>query len=347
MEFDKVHAEPAIDLRDIPYFRVENFPHSNVRPWLDRPDSLDRIEHLLRDGVITEKQASYCRQWVKDGYVVVERMFADAELDRAWAAYESAIAAGALVPQQDYGLAATGKPGRMLNPHFKLVEFEHMLKMPLALELVSLLLGADALPFQTIAGHMGSQQKAHSDSIHMTTYPQGFLVANWIAFEDIAEDSGPLEFYPGSHRLAYVYSQDCGISLDEGRAGYAAYHAKYESTVQTLIDRHDLQLKHFLARKGDALFWHANLLHGGSPIKNPGSSRRALVCHYFADGCVCYHDYTGTPSHLVVLPKEPMLTRAQFDSSSYLELNPDVAAAGADPWQHYVLHGYSEGRRVK
>ncbi len=36
-------------------------------------------------------------------------------------------------------------------------------------------------PLQTIAAHKGSQQGVHSDSIHMTTYPLGYLSAAWIA----------------------------------------------------------------------------------------------------------------------------------------------------------------------
>jgi len=33
-------------------------------------------------------------------------------------------------------------------------------------------------------------------------------------------------------------------------------------------------------------FWRANLVHGGSPRNDPNLSRRALVCHYFAEGVV-------------------------------------------------------------
>ncbi|MEB3831013.1 hypothetical protein [Phormidium sp. CCY1219] len=33
-----------------------------------------------------------------------------------------------------------------------------------------------------------------------------------------------------------------------------------------------------------------------------------------------------------------------FNTSDYLTRNPDVAAAGADPWQHFVRYGASEGR---
>jgi len=46
-------------------------------------------------------------------------------------------------------------------------------------------------------------------------------------------------------------------------------------------------------------------------------------------------------------PKTPMLTRAQFDPVAYLAVNPDVAAAGVDPYRHYKEFGYFEGRRMK
>jgi Phytanoyl-CoA dioxygenase (PhyH) len=344
MTFNKVSASPAVDLNDIGTFRAEYFPESSVRPWLDEPNYAERIDGLLRQRTIDEQQAELCRLWAKKGYVVIERMFGDCEIDAAWKAYEHAIADSVVSPQPDYGQGMKGKIGRVLNPHFKVPAFNALLHAKAAVELVSLLLGVKALPFQTIAGHVGSQQQAHSDSIHMTTYPKGYLVANWIAFEDIAGDSGPLELYPGSHRLDYLLSKECGIALDEGKAGYAAYHAKYEPAVQNLIREHDLKAEYFLAKKGDVLFWHANLLHGGSPIRNPDSSRCALVCHYFAEGCVCYHDYTGTPSYLT---KFPMMPRDRFDPQRYLDLNPDVAAAGVDPYEHYVRHGHAEGRRVK
>lgn len=344
MNLHPMRPIPEVNLRGIPAFRTEHFPASHILPWLDQPDWQNRIAALRRDGEISEEQAVLCRFWAEHGYVVIEHMFDADELDSAWESYELAIASGRVVPQQDYGQSPGDRFGRVLNPHLQLPGIDALLKNVRAKEIVSLLLGATALPFQTIAGHVGSQQKAHSDSIHMTTYPQGFLVANWIAFEDITPDSGPLEYYPGSHRLPYLYSRECQIGLEEGRSGYAAYHAKYEPAVQDAIRSHGLEAKFFHARKGDVLFWHANLLHGGSPIRNPQSSRRALVCHYFAEGCVCYHDYTGTPSYLTRLP---MLTCEQFDSASYLALNPDVAAAGVDAYQHYVDYGYAEGRRTQ
>jgi len=345
MHVETLRPEPAVDIGDVSVFRAENFPRSTQTPWLDRPDWRERVDSLRRDGVLDEQQAGWCTQWAEHGYLVIPGMFAPDRLDAAWRSYEILIERGALVPLSDYGVGSENPlPGRVLNSHLAVAEFDSILRDERSLALVSLLLGVAPLPFQTISGHKGSQQRAHSDSIHMTTYPQGYLVANWIAFEDIAPDSGPLEYYPGSHRLPYLYSRECGIGLDESRQGYAAYQAKYESNVQRRIVEHGLKPAYFHARKGDVLYWHANLLHGGSRIANQASSRRALVCHYFAQGCVCYHDYTGTPSYLTEIP---FLQRHQFDEQTYLRLNPDVAAAGIDAYEHYVKFGFKEKRAVR
>jgi hypothetical protein len=348
MKFDSVVAQPAVDLLGIDVFRVENFPSSDVVPWLDRSDWREQIAERLSRGELTLAEAERCRQWAEHGYVIVPEMFAARDLDRIWQAYEIAIARGDVSAPPDYGVPRDdGAPGRTLNPHFKIDAIREMLCSEASLSLVSLLLGAKALPFQTIAGHVGSEQKTHSDSIHMTTYPQGYLIANWIAFEDIAADAGPLEFYPGSHRLPYLYAKDCGIDLEPARRGYDEYQQKYEPAIARVIKELALEPAYFHARKGDVLFWHANLLHGGSKIANPRSSRRALVCHYFAEGCVCYHDYTGTASHITELPKRPILSRSEFDAAAYLARNPDVAAAGVDAYQHYANHGYDEGRLTR
>lgn len=36
--------------------------------------------------------------------------------------------------------------------------------------------------------------------------------------------------------------------------------------------------------------------------------------------------------------------RSVFDAERYLQTNPDVAEAGLDPWEHFVLYGFSESR---
>jgi hypothetical protein len=286
-------------------FRAENFPRSDETPWLDRQDWGAQIKRRLAAGAINEAQANHCRRWAQDGYVILEGFFAPRTIDAAWNEYERAIATGLVTPPEDKNSVGNTLPGRILNPHFKVKAFNRILTDRKARSLVSLLLGRNALPFQTISGHKGSEQLAHSDSIHMSTHPEGYLAANWIAFEDISPDSGPLVYYPGSHRLPYIYSRECGISIEEAQTDYlTAYAQKYEPFIQQLIADNHLEPRYFLPKKGDVLFWHANLLHGGSKMNDGKSSRRALVCHYFAEGIECFHDLTGTSSQL---PPPPSL----------------------------------------
>lgn len=279
-------------------FRAADLPEAGPLPWLDRPDAEQAIEREQRAGRIDEREASLARSWVRDGYVLLRAHFPPDRLDAVWAAYERALACGAVVPDAPAS-PDDPLPGRTLNPHFAVPEIDAMLREPSIVELASMLLGAEALPFQTIMGHKGSEQKAHSDAIHMTTYPLGYLAASWTACEDIDTSSGPLVYYPGSHRLPYVFSHDIGISADEFRdRGYLPYHERYEPRIAELIAAHGLEPRYFTPRKGDVLMWHGNMLHGGSPRAHTGTSRRALVCHYFASGCVTYHDLAASPSHL-------------------------------------------------
>jgi ectoine hydroxylase-related dioxygenase (phytanoyl-CoA dioxygenase family) len=106
-----------------------------------------------------------------------------------------------------------------------------------------------------------------------------------------------LVFYPGSHRLAYVFSKDVGISETEfQREGYRSYQEKYEPYIESLIASNRIEPEYFHARKGDVLIWHANLLHGGSPWRNMQLSRKAVVCHFFVKGAFVYHDLASARS---------------------------------------------------
>ena len=184
---------------------------------------------------------------------------------------------------------------RYLNPHFKVPAVNALMRDPAILGWVELLLGHPPIPFQSIGAESGSEQLEHSDAIHMTTYPLGYMVAAWIACEDIHADSGPLMYYPGSHKLPYYLSHEVGIDVAEfQQRSYACYAEKYEPFIQKVLKERALPREYLIAQKGDVLFWHHNLIHGGSPIKNPALSRKSLVCHYFARGVFCYADLTSS-----------------------------------------------------
>jgi hypothetical protein len=58
--------------------------------------------------------------------------------------------------------------------------------------------------------------------------------------------------------------------------------------LQALIDSYGLKKVDVNLKKGQALIWSANLLHGGSAIKDRTRSRHSQVTHYFFEGCLYY-----------------------------------------------------------
>ena len=168
---------------------------------------------------------------------------------------------------------------------------------PRLLALLKALLGHEARLFQSINFLTGSEQHTHSDSIHMSTYPLGGLIAAWVALEDITPENGPLHYYPGSHKLPYYLNADYdneGSCWLIGDKDYSAYEAFIGQRVREL----GLQKEVFLAKKGDVFIWHANLLHGGEPHPNKALTRRSMVLHYFSPDHICYHEITQRPALL-------------------------------------------------
>ena len=177
-------ADTVVDIRKLDTFEMEAFPDSGPRPWLDRSNALSEINKRAAEPGLADK----FRQWDSDGYLVLEKCIAESTLDSIWSAYESAIGQGRVIPEDGAG-ANDPYPGRFLSPHKAVPEINELLHNPTICDWVQKLCNRAPIPYQTIASFAGSEQAAHSDSVHMTTYPLGYMVAAWIALEYIHEDS--------------------------------------------------------------------------------------------------------------------------------------------------------------
>ena len=160
---------------------------------------------------------------------------------------------------------------------------------------LSALIKGRARLFQSINFLQGSQQKTHSDSIHMTTFPLGGLLGVWLALEDIGPDQGPLHYYPGSHKMPYYLNPEYDNEGNWWRTGEKLY-GDYETMIAEKVAATDYERKAFHAKKGDLFIWHANLLHGGEPHLNKELTRKSMVLHYFDVDRVCYHEITQRPA---------------------------------------------------
>lgn len=255
-------------------------------PWLDRPDAAKALAQADL-GPFLEPFRSQIGRWIDDGFMVLERYLSEALIDKINADIERLL---------EEGTVAHHYRGRRVPDAFKVSEpIAAATSDPQLIRLFRFLLGREVTLFQTINFLEGSQQAAHSDSFHMTTEPKGYLIAIWVALEDVVPESGPVFYYPGSHRLPYVMSEDFASDQNSLFLAKDKDH-RYERKIAEVVTEAGIEPVDFLAQKGDVLVWHANLLHGGRSIARPGLTRRSLVAHYFAKGVLCYHEVTERPA---------------------------------------------------
>lgn len=176
------------------------------------------------------------------------------------------------------------------------------------LSLLSRLYGRRMWPFQTLNFPVGTQQHFHSDSVHFSTLPERFMCGVWAALEDVKEDAGPLVYYPGSHKLPLVYNETIGYRI-EGDDKLPT-QAIYEEYWRAIVEQSGIEPAYFTPRKGQALIWAANLLHGGARQTNPDATRWSQVTHYYGDDCVYL-----TPM-LSDMPTGNVFYRAMIDVST-------------------------------
>jgi hypothetical protein len=247
------------------------------------------------------------------------------------------------------------------------------------LQLLSDLYGRPAFPFQTLNFPVGTQQHFHTDSVHFSCCPERFMAGVWVALEDIDSDNGPLIYYPGSHALPIYTNEQLGVNPDfagDPSSHYGLFMQAWEQIVESL----NLKPMQFHAKKGQALIWAANLLHGGAAQNDLNRTRYSQVTHYYFQGC-CYYTpvhsvpFLGPISYREILNistgenvpniiSGQLVSRTQidhgkkisqskpelpkgFDPKAYLKANPDVKRAKVDPVQHWLNHGYREGRPLR
>jgi hypothetical protein len=160
---------------------------------------------------------------------------------------------------------------------------------PSMLAILEELYGRKPLPFQTLNFPMGTQQAAHSDAVHFSSMPPGYMGGVWVALEDVDETNGPLMYYPGSHKRPYIHPKDIDAEPVEQE------YVKYEKYIQRVIQEENLRPEYGLINKGDALIWSANLLHGGAPQTDMKRTRNSQVTHYFFEGCKYYTPWMSDP----------------------------------------------------
>ena len=239
-------------------------------------------------GVLTEESRA---NWDRDGYLILDAVVPESTID-AIVAETDDLYRDLPEPQREVEDGVMYSWNRIMDAWRINDNVKSLALSPTVLDVLEDLYDRKPLPFQTLNFRVVTQQPAHSDTIHFNSDPPGFMCGVWVPMEDIDMDNGPLVYYPGSHKLPEVNMQDVGVEPDPSQ------YTHYERYIANLIQEHGLEPDYGTIKRGQALIWSANILHGGAPQRDMNRTRKSQVTHYYFEGCRYYTPLTSSEGNI-------------------------------------------------
>jgi phytanoyl-CoA hydroxylase len=269
-----------------PYMRDE--PKGSFL-WIDRPEAKAGLWRRRLSGEISREQVRALEHWAEHGYVVFEGCIPheviDAaldDLDRFWRERRhisiDLLTTGERTFMDAVPPETQSSPVKINDLYLYSDAVRRIMLDEQIVRFGELIFGDQVVGCNSLMFEYGTQQPPHVDHIYMTPTPARRLFAAWVACEDIDPEAGPLEFWPGSHRLA---------PYDFGASGYHytpeqdVAHSEY---IAEQVKR--FEKREFIARKGDVLLWHAMLIHAGGKVDSERRTRRSMAFHYYSRECI-------------------------------------------------------------
>lgn len=251
-------------------------------PWVESPFFKDLL-HTLE---LTDEEKEIATKFNKDGYIILDLNLSDDEINLIKKEIDKINDSNVSKTQEKGYHYSKGKrifEGWKISPILQSLSLH-----PKVMSTLKMLYQSEPLPFQTITFNYGSNQPLHSDLIHFDSLPHRWLSAVWVALEDMTENNGSLVYVPGSHKLPIFDFYDLQIKVPEYGKQFDSYN-EYEEFIQQLVDSNELEVKPLVCKKGQALIWAANLIHGGDIIRDVNSTRYSQVTHYYYENCDVYY----------------------------------------------------------
>ena len=252
--------------------------------WIDRLDAEQELASRLDTGQLSPELARSVASFMAEGFLIipgaVDPEVADRIAKTITAAYERGDERLRYQSNTEEVFKLEGRTDprwkRIIESHAVLPDVREALASPRIVHFLEAIFGEPAVLTQSLIFQMGSEQPHHQDTIFVRFLQPLCMVGCWIALEDVRPGSGELSYFVGSHRLGdfpYSNGKKDGIDVHPDELHKSLMWVVEES------ERRGLQKQQFRPKKGDALIWHADLAHGGSPITDPALTRQSLVGH--------------------------------------------------------------------
>ncbi len=255
--------------------------------WVDRRDAHEILGARLARGDITEADAKVLAHYIDWGYVAFPKATDDAVIDEYLHLYEAAWDAAPSViylhwKRQVLPMERTyyDEVTKVSDLHSCFRRAGELIYPTPVLRFLTQIYERPPVVFQTMTMRKGSEEILHLDTGPLTLTEPMSMAASWVALEDIQPESGEFQFIPGSHRLPEVLH----YGTDKGHSGDYDEYGRILETTLSMCEERGLKTKTFIAKKGDVLIWHADLMHGGAPIRDHTRTRKSLVAHFMPLG---------------------------------------------------------------
>lgn len=183
---------------------------------------------------------------------------------------------------------------RIVNMHNVFPELLRLFtRNPVLLATLDALFGAPASIYTTLFYEAGSQQPMHRDTPVFSTRPEYLYFGATVYLEPADDGNGCLEVLEGGHLMQELdraaMAQKRYGSLDAIPNLDGELWIEYQDKVVAAGRDHGLTARKLHVNAGDAVIWHPQLPHGGTPIADPTRTRFSLVMHVTPEGVPVYH----------------------------------------------------------
>ena len=270
--------------------------------WTDRVDYEDQLRRRLSRGEVAEDKVDNLNSWREQGFLkldnAVDHRLIDDYLDgleslKARSPSPLCVTSSTLKSPMPYSaeVFSGNSSSRIVDDYFYSESARRLLFHRSITEYLSLFLESEPVLTQSLSFETGSEQAVHQDTAFVRMNAPMKFIGAWIALEDIQPGTGELVYYPESHHWPDFLFSRFFKHYDSDRDGEAQLH-NWLAWIHEEARNRSQRLSSFFPKKGDVLFWHPALAHGGAPINNDSGTRRSLVSHYCAKGVrPLYHYY--------------------------------------------------------
>ena len=255
--------------------------------WVDRRDAHDVLERKRSNVEVTDADAEVLAKYIDDGYVVFPKATDESLIDEYLDFFESAWDAppDTIYMQWNRQVLSINREHyddvtKVSDVHSYFARAGELIFPAPVLRFMTQIYERPPVVFQTMTMRKGSQENLHIDTGPLTLTEPMTMAASWVALEDVQPLSGEFQFVPGTHRLPELLL----YGTDKGHHGDYREYDKILRTTLEMAEERGLKTERFMAKKGDVLIWHADLMHGGAPIRDLTRTRKSLVAHFMPLG---------------------------------------------------------------